>query len=128
MKRIKAIIERGIDGMFSVYVPDGEYGFNGFGISAQEAKTDFLDAYNEFREKGWCKEELEFEYAYDTSSFLQLFKDKLSLAGLQTITGINRKQLNHYVTGESRPSKRTVEKIRKGIDDFQKELSHVQLI
>lgn len=129
MKKVRAIIERGNDGLFSVYVVDETtYGFNGFGDTAEDAKKDFLDAYNEFRKNGWCKDELEFEYLYDTSSFLQLFKDKLSLAGLQTITGINRKQLNHYVTGVSKPSAKTINKIRKGIAEFQKELSHVQLI
>ncbi|MDD4847607.1 MAG: DNA-binding protein [Bacteroidales bacterium] len=129
MKTIKAIIERGNDGLYAVYTDSKEsYGFNGFGETAEEAKKDFFDAYNEFLNKGWCNEELDFAFVYDTSSFLQLFKDKLSLSGLQAITGINRKQLNHYVTGVSKPSKKTVQKMQTGLHHFQEELSRIQLI
>lgn len=128
-KRVKAVIERGQDGLFAVYVDDDKvYGFNGFGDTASEAMQDFLDAYNEFRENKWCEDELEFDFVYDTSSFLQLFKDKLSLVGLQSITGINSKQLNHYVTGVSKPSPKTVEKIRKGLKEFSRELDEIVIV
>lgn len=128
-QKVTAVIERGNDGLFSVYV-DGEkgYGFHGFGNTAEEAKEDFYDAYHEFRKKGWCEDELEFNFVYDTASFLQLFNDRLSLTGLQTITGINSKQLNHYVTGVSRPSPKTVQRIRTGIKQFSKELDNIVLI
>ena len=62
------------------------------------------------------------------ASFLQLFGRKLNLAGLQAITGINRKQLNHYVTGHSKPSPATVRKIEQGIKSFQEELSRVAFV
>jgi predicted transcriptional regulator len=52
----------------------------------------------------------------------------MSLAGLQTITGINRKQLSHYVTGHSKPSPATVRKIEQGIKAFAEELSRVAFL
>lgn len=128
-KQVTVVIERGNDGLFSVYVDDKKgYGFHGFGDTAEEAMQDFNDAYQEFKNKGWCEDDLCFNFVYDTSSFLQLFKDKLSLTGLQTITGINRKQLNHYVTGVSRPSPKTVQKIRTGLKEFSKELDSIVLV
>lgn len=128
-KQVMAVIERGNDGLFSVYVDNEKgYGFHGFGETAEEAMKDFYDAYHEFRSKGWCEDELQFSFVYDTSSFLQLFKDRLSLTGLQTITGINSKQLNHYVTGVSRPSPKTVQKIRTGLKEFSKELDSIVLV
>jgi len=60
------------------------------------------------------------------SSFLAYYSDKISLAGLGRLTGINRKQLNHYVTDVRKPSKKTVEKIEKSLHEFGKELSQVQ--
>lgn len=129
-QRVTAVIERGNDGLFSVYVANEEkgYGFHGYGDTAEEAKEDFFDAYHEFKENGWCKDDLLFDFVYDTASFLQLFKDKVSLTGLQTITGINRKQLNHYVTGVSRPSPKTVQRIRTGLKEFSKELDSIVLV
>lgn len=128
-KKVKAVIERGDDGRFAVYVDDEQgYGFHGFGDTAEDAMEDFVIAYNEFREKGWCNESLQFDFVYDTASFLQLFKDKLSLTGLQAITGVNRKQLNHYVTGVSRPSPKTVQRISTGLKKFSQELSNIVLV
>lgn len=72
--------------------------------------------------------DMEWDLRFDTASFLQYFSDRMSLAGLQTITGINRKQLSHYVTGHSRPSAATVRKIQAGIDRFSQQLSRVCLI
>lgn len=59
---------------------------------------------------------------------LQLFGQKLILLGLQVITGINRKQLRHYVTGHSKASPATVRKIEQGIKNFREELNRVVFI
>ena len=91
-----------------------------YGLIVEEAKEDFLEAYNETIELFGEEENLTFVFAYDTSSFLQAFSKKFSLAGLQEITGINRKQLSHYVTGHSKPSAKTVAKIESVLKDFKK--------
>jgi len=135
MNKVKAFIERGNDGSYGVY-PDLEdntlnYGIFGEGDTADEAIVDFYSAYNtmkEFhKEKGKYFVEAEFEILYDTASFLNYYQKKLSLAGLEKITGINQRQLSHYVNGINKPSKRTVSKINTSLHSFAKELSEVQL-
>ncbi len=59
-----------------------------------------------FKKEIWAQDgkevpELEFTFRYDTVSFLQYYSKIISLAGLQRLTGIDRHQLSHYVTGQS---------------------------
>lgn len=58
--KVIAYIEYSMDGMFSVYTT--EYGFYGYGDTEEEARKDFIDAYNEFFDMGWCKDVLKFEF------------------------------------------------------------------
>ena len=98
------------------------------GKTVEETLEDLDNSYKEAKEFSPKLPEMEWELRFDTASFLQYYNNKLSLAGLQTITGINRKQLSHYVTGRSKPSKNTVNKIQTGIYSFAKQLSKVCLI
>lgn len=59
---------------------------------------------------------------------VEMFKGRMNLADLQSITGINRKQLNHYVTGYRKPSPKTVQRIQNGIRKYAEELSQIVLI
>lgn len=129
MEKIDVIIERGNDGIFTA-VPQHEYeiGFFGSGKTVKEAMNDLYNSHVEAKELLPELPDFEYNTLYDVASFLQLFGKKINLAGLQTITGINRKQLNHYVTGHSKPSPATVRKIEKGIKEFQKELSRVAFV
>ena len=72
--------------------------------------------------------EANFEFQYDTASFLAYYSKVLSLAGLQRITGINQGQLSHYVTGHRKPSPKTVEKIEKSLHAFAEEISQVHFV
>jgi hypothetical protein len=105
------------------------FGLTGDGKTAQEAMQDFLLARDEmkefFIEEGKEFPEVEFDFSYDVASFLAYYSDKLSLAGLERITGVAQGQLSHYVTGRRQPSKKTVEKIQKALQSFGNELSHV---
>ena len=50
MKQVRVIIERGNDGNFSCFVSDEtplKNGILGYGNTVQEAKDDFISAYNE---------------------------------------------------------------------------------
>ncbi|WP_230590064.1 helix-turn-helix domain-containing protein [Bacteroides fragilis] len=44
------------------------------------------------------------------------------------MTGVAQGQLSHYVTGRRRPSKKTIEKIQNALQNFGKELSHVNFV
>lgn len=126
METINVIIERGNDGRYSA-VPQHKYsiGFFGSGKTVEEALEDLRNSHAEAKQLLPELPDFEYNTQYDVASFLQLFGKKLNLAGLQTITGINRKQLNHYVTGHSKPSPATIRKIENGIKNFRDELNRV---
>jgi hypothetical protein len=133
MNIVKAFIERGRNGNFSVYVDLEDntlnYGIFGEGDTVQEAIDDFYASYEEM--KGFHKEqgkyfvEAVFEIKYDMASFLNYYSGRLSLAGLEKITGINQRQLSHYVNGTNRPSQQTIRKINTSLHGFANELSQV---
>jgi len=136
METVKAFIERVNDGTYGVYVDlennSLNYGIHGSGKTAKEALDDFISSYEAMKEyhnqKGKMFVEANFEYVYDTASFLAYYSNILSLAGLQRITGINQGQLSHYVTGHRKPSPKTVEKIEKSLHNFANEISQVHFV
>lgn len=133
MKRIKTYVEKSDYG-FSVYMEDNDldYGIIGEGKTATEAINDFRQAYEEMREfykdEGKDFEEVNFEFVYDIASFLQYYAFAFTLAGLERITGVNQRQLSHYINGVSKPTRRTIEKIEDGIHNFSRDLSMVKFI
>jgi hypothetical protein len=72
--------------------------------------------------------EAEITFKYDIPSFLQDYAYAFSLAGLERITGVNQKQLGHYISGYRKPSEKTIRKIETGLHDFSKQLAAVQFI
>ena len=134
MKRVKAIIERGTDGIYSIYMDDNtlEYGINGQGATINEAREDFCAVYKEMRdfyaEQRRPFTEVEFDYEYDIVSFLQYYSKIFTLVGLSKLTGINKGQLSHYINGTSRPGTKTAAKIQAGIGRFATELAEVSFI
>lgn len=132
MNTVRVLIERGNDGTYGAYIPETNqlpFGAIGEGNTAEEAKEDFLNVVQSYKEDGEVlPDDLTFEFAFDIPSFLAYYKDRLSLAGLERITGVARGQLSHYVTGRRNPSQKTVEKIQKALQEFGKDLSRVHLV
>ena len=136
MNRVKAFIERGNDGTYGVYVDLDDntlnYGIHGDGNTVNEAIEDFNVSYLEmkdvYKEKGMRFVEAEFEFLYDTASFLNYYTNYFSLAGLSRLTGIHQGQLSHYVNGTRNPSKQTIQKIDTSIHAFAKNLNQVQFV
>jgi len=136
MIKVKAFIERGNDGTYGVYVDLDEtrlnYGVIGDGNTVNEAIEDFNEGYLEMKElyekEGMNFQEAEFEFHYDTASFLNYISKKITLSGLQRITGVNQGQLSNYVNGYRRPSKRTIQKIESSLQTFGKEMSQIQFV
>jgi hypothetical protein len=81
-----------------------------------------------YQENGEPFPEASFVFHYDVPSFLQYFSSAFSLAGLERITGINQKQLGHYLSGYRKPSSRTIRKLEKGIRSFCDELSAIRFL
>ena len=130
MKQVKVIIGRVNEGNY-VYsavmdAPEVPFGLNGTGRTVQEAKDDLLEAYKDIKgimaQNGESYEELQFNYSYDMASFLNYYAYALSLAGLERISGINQRQLSHYINGSSTPRKSTVERFQKRIEAFARDL------
>lgn len=134
MKKVKAFIEKGNDNTYSVYVDLDDntlnYGIHGTGETVQEAVDDFKNSYIEMKEfyVGQKKKFVvaEFEFVYDTASFLAYYNKYLSLSGLEKLTGVNQGQLSHYLTGHRKPGAKTVEKIQTRLQEFGKELQHLE--
>lgn len=129
---VKAIIERGSDGTYDICLETKHtlpFGLLGQGKTVVEAKDDFQTCIEEMKEiynedaKPFPK--FTVVYLYDAASFLQSYSKKISLAGLELITGINQRQLSQYLNGYRSPSQRTVKKIEESIHSFGKELSQV---
>jgi hypothetical protein len=91
MEKVKAIVERGKDGKFSVYMDnyDYEFGLAGFGNTVNEAIEDFYNSYKEEMElnnkEGKKTPDLEFNIEYDASSSLNLYSDKKNYTHLQKV-------------------------------------------
>ena len=130
MKTVKVFIEKGKDD-YSAYMDDTPLSYSciGQGDTVEEAIEDFKASYREMREYyqeiGKEFEEVKLVFCYDIPSFLQEFAFAFSLAGLERITGVNQKQLGHYISGYRKPSERTIRKIEDSIHRFSQQLSAV---
>jgi hypothetical protein len=71
--------------------------------------------------------QMNITFKYDITSFLAEYRDKFGLSGLQIITGLNRKRLQEYLSGERHPSPKTVRKIEQSVHDFASKLMDLQL-
>jgi hypothetical protein len=108
------------------------YGIHGSGNTAKDAVDDFILSYEAMRELYHQREkhfvEAEFVFHYDTASFLTYYTTYFSLAGISRLTGVNQRQLSHYLNGTRNPSKQTIQKIDNSIHAFAKNLSQVQFV
>lgn len=66
-------------------------------------------------------------YHFDVRSLLSYYQNIFSLSALQYITGINQRQLSHYLNGTSKPRAQQAKKIQNGLRNLAKELSCVSL-
>ena len=134
MTKIEAIIERAIDGTFSVYCVNEM--FSGMGDNVESAKLDMIEQMKFFKETSaedkheypkFLDGDFEIVYKFNTESLLEYYSGILSLSGLEKITGIHQKQLWSYLHGRSKPRKAQVEKIEKGLHRFGNELISISL-
>ena len=132
--KVKAIIETGKDLDYDIYTDDESLDFMllGQGKTIEEAKSDFLKCKEEMKQefvaagKSFDFDNLDFEYVFDTVSFLKY--SPFTLTGLSKATGINCKQLSHYVTGYRKPSPKTILRIQEGVTRFAKMFSSMTLV
>ncbi|MDR1973451.1 MAG: helix-turn-helix domain-containing protein [Bacteroidales bacterium] len=135
MKKIKAIIMREDDGTYlATFAKDYGLGYcaNGVGETVEEAKESLFDSYAEikayYKDAGKKFIEADIEFEFETAAFLENFSGQFSLSGLERITGINQRQLSHYLNGVKRPKDSTVQKINTALFNFGAELQRVHLV
>jgi hypothetical protein len=133
--KVKVILERGIDGSFDAtmeFLENVPFGLLGQGKTVSETIADFNNSYAEmqafYAEEGKKYPALEFDFKYDVPSFLQYYAYAFTLAGLERITGVNQKQLGHYISGVRTPSEKTIRKIESRIHAFGEEIASVSFV
>ena len=122
--KVKAIIETGKDLDYDIYTNDESLSFMlfGNGKTISEAKANFLECKKEMAEyykstgENFDFDSLEFEFVFDTISFLKY--SPFTLTWLSMATGINKKQLSHYTTGNRHPGQKTLLKLQQAVDTF----------
>lgn len=132
MEKIIMVIEKSKD-YYDAYSEncDGIYAAGG---SVDEVKKDTINAIaiykKEYPESEWpapLRSEYEIEWKLDVQSFLEYYKDYLSLSGLEHITGINQKQLSNYLNHRAKPREKQIQRINDGIHRFASELLSITL-
>lgn len=67
-------------------------------------------------------DDVQLRYKFDVQSLLNHYQNIFSLAALQSITGINQRQLWHYAAGRSKPRPKQAEKLVGALNHLGKEL------
>ncbi|MBR5664168.1 MAG: helix-turn-helix transcriptional regulator [Bacteroidales bacterium] len=132
--KVRAIIETGKNMDYDIYTDNDSLDFMllGQGNTIEEAKADFLKCKEEMKAAFAAEgntfdfDTLDFEYVFDTISFLKY--SPFTLTGLSKATGINSKQLSHYVTGYRKPSPKTVQRIQEGVTKFAETMRNAVLV
>ena len=133
MKSLKAIIEKGSDGLYSIYIPEIA-GLYGTGETEDEAKEnlkeaieaaiDHVEETGETDDYAPLLEKHAIEYVYDLSGFFKTF-DIFDVTAFSRRLGINSSLMRRYKTGMSKASATQKSKILTGIHSVAGQLSAV---
>lgn len=101
--------------------------FDEFRKYVQESIDFYLEGAKEDGEKYDPVFDGEYEvvYKFDVQSLLEYYRGIFSFSALQTITGINQRQLCHYASGLSKPRPQQAKKISEGLHRLAKELQSI---
>ncbi|HRN46716.1 MAG TPA: hypothetical protein PK110_02535 [Niabella sp.] len=134
MKKIKVLVEWSGDN-FSA----GTGEINGMvfatGKSLDDVKEKFTEAFK-FHIEGSLSDgdklpayivngKYKFEYELQASAMLHLADGLITRSALSRVTGINEKQLSHYLTGHRKARLKQNEKIALGIKTINKQINHI---
>ena len=135
-KKAIIIIEKGMDGGYSVYPSDDITSvIIGDGATVEDAKADFIHSFEEV--VGFLKEDglpvpedmqdVEFEFRYDLSSLFNYFSF-INVSQLAKVLGINPSLMRQYKSGSAYISERQINRIEEGIHRLGKQMMEIKLI
>ncbi len=129
--RITAIVERGSDGLYSIYTQDtiGRDVPGGYGDSVEAAKQDFLARIKESIENankdGFDNvpvfEAVSVEFKFDIPSFFNYF-DFINVSKFASYAGVNESKMRAYKSGSAFPGEKTTRKILKAVQTIGREM------
>ena len=129
--KITAIIERGSDGLYSVWSEQdlNNHGFGGYGENVEIAKRDFLLSVEEAvalskTEGADVPERIETIFKYDLQSFFNYF-DWINVSKFAQCAGINESKMRQYKTGAAFAGEATLRKILTAVKRMSAELGEV---
>lgn len=133
--RITAIVERGSDGLYSIYSDDtiGRDYFGGYGDNVEAAKKDFYasiqEAIDNANKDGFDNvpvfEAVVVEFRYDIPSFFNYF-DFFNVSKFASYAGVNESRMRAYKSGAAFPGEKTTRKIFDAVQSIVKEMSLVR--
>lgn len=132
---IKAIIEKGKDGLYAVYSEDhiGNSYLGGFGESAKEAKDDFVESIREAIAENEKEgkpsptfEDVVVEYHYDLPSFFNCF-DFINVRKFARYAGVNESKMRAYKSGAAFPGEKVASRIIKAIKNISTDLGSASI-
>lgn len=97
------------------WVVTGSKDFGKFKEYVQESIDLYIECAKEDGESYPSVFDGEYEVVYDMDAcaLLSYYQKIISFAGLQSLSGINQRQLAHYVAGRSKPRPQQAEKIKQ---------------
>ncbi len=133
--KFKVSIEKQKDGSYIAYNTNGEgYSLIGTGTTVKEAKEDFLNSMQAFREmeeeeKGTATPILrnEPEFKFDLSSLFEYYS-MLNVSAFARFLGINETLMRQYKKGNTYVSDAQLMKIENGIHKLGAEFSGLKLV
>ena len=133
--KVKAIVEKGKDGLFSVYSDNhiGNSYLGGFGDTVAKAKSDFMESIREALVEQEAEgkpvpqaESITVTFHYDIPSFFNFF-DYFNVSKFAEYAGINESKMRAYKSGAAYPGEKTMNKICLAAQTIGKELLSVTL-
>lgn len=128
--KIQAVVEKGSDGLYSIYSEDhfGNSYFGGFGKTVEVAKKDFLESIKEAIQEETAEghivpglDSIIVEYRYDIPSFFNCF-DFINVSKFAEYVGVNESKMRACKCGASFPGEKTTSRIAKAIREIGNEL------
>lgn len=109
------------------WIVAGSDDFGEFRKEVQESVDFYVDCARQDGEKYPAVFDGDYEivYKFDVASLLDYYRGIFSFSALQTITGINQKQLCHYASGVSKPRPKQAAKIADGLHHLARDLMTV---